>query len=87
MQVQGKLIEIFDTQVVKETFRKREFVIEVAENPQYPEQVKFELTQDKCNVLDNYNLGQNVKVQFNLRGRKHNNNYYNTLQAWKIEQA
>ncbi len=90
MEVKGKLIEVFDTQTVKETFRKREFVIEVAENPQYPEFIKFELQQDKCGLVDGLSIGQQVEVSFNLRGRAWTNQkgvkqYFNTLQAWKVK--
>ena len=43
MNIQAKLIEKFQTQRVSDTFQKREFVVEFAENPQYPEFIKFEL--------------------------------------------
>jgi hypothetical protein len=89
MNIQGKIIEIFNTQQVSEKFRKREFVIEYVENPQYPEFVKFELTQDRCNLLDDFSKGDQVDVHFNIRGRAWTNqqgvtNYFNSLQAWRI---
>lgn len=92
MEVQGKLLEISDTVQVKETFRKREFVLEYADNPQYPEYVKFECIQDKCDMLDNYAAGQDVTVSFNLKGRKWVDpqgtaKYFNSLQAWRIQPA
>ena len=91
-EVIGKLTKVFETQQVTGTFRKREFVVEFAENPQYPELVKFEFIQDKCGLLDNYQVGSDVKVAFNLKGRKWTDpqgvdKYFNTLQAWKIDQA
>ena len=90
MEVQGKLLEISDTVQIKETFRKREFVLEYADNPQYPEYIKFECIQDKCDMLDNYAAGQDVTVGFNLKGRKWvdpqgNTKYFNSLQAWRIQ--
>lgn len=89
MQLQGKLIEIFDTQQITEKFSKREFVIECAENPEYPEFLKLEMIQDKCDHLDGYNIGQMVEVDVNIKGRKWTNpqgedKYFNTLQAWRL---
>ena len=90
MEVQGKLLEISDTVQIKETFRKREFVLEYSDNPQYPEYVKFECIQDRCDQLDNFSVGQDVTVSFNLKGRKWvdpqgTTKYFNSLQAWRIQ--
>jgi hypothetical protein len=92
MEVQGKIVEIFDTVQVSDNFRKREFVIEYADNPQYPEFLKFECIQDKCTLLDEFSVGQEVMVNLNLKGRKWtdpqgNVKYFNSLQAWKIQPA
>jgi len=92
MEVKGKLLEIFETQQVSATFKKREFVLEYAENPSYPEMVKFELIQDKCDLLDSYQIGQEVTVAFNLKGRKWVDpkgeaKYFNSLQGWRITAA
>ena len=66
MNIKGKLLEVFDVAQVSATFRKREFVVEYVENPQYPEYLKFELIQDKCNLLDAFSIGQEIDVHFNL---------------------
>ena len=92
MQLQGKLVEIFATQEVSEKFSKREFVVEYAENPSYPEYIKLEVVNDKVSILDNYKVGDSVDVAFNLRGRKWvdksgKDNYFNTLVCWKISKA
>ena len=92
MNVKGKIIEKFDTQNVSQTFRKREFVLEYAENPQYPEFVKFELIQANCDKLDGFQVGQEVDVSFNLKGRKWTDpkgevKYFNSLQAWRLERV
>lgn len=89
MNIKGKIIEIFDTQQVTDKFQKREFVIEFAENPQYPEFIKFELTQDRCDLIDSFNKGDEIDVFFNIRGRKWTDpqgqeKYFNSLQAWRI---
>ncbi|MEM6738052.1 MAG: DUF3127 domain-containing protein [Bacteroidota bacterium] len=90
MIVEGKVLEKFDTQEIKETFKKREFVLEYAENPQYPELLKFELIQSNCDQLDPINIGDSVTVNFNLKGRKWTDpkgeaKYFNSLQAWRID--
>ncbi len=89
MEIKAKLLEIFESQKITDTFRKREFVVEYVENPQYPEFLKFELIQDKCELLDKLSSGQEVEIHFNLKGRKWTDpkggiKYFNTLQAWKI---
>ena len=90
MNIPAKITEIFDTAKVTDSFKKREFVVEYSENPQYPEFVKFELIQDKCGLLDSYSIGEEVDISFNLKGRKWTDpqgtvKYFNTLQAWKLE--
>jgi hypothetical protein len=92
MNVRGRILEIGDTQKISDRFQKREFVIEYAENPQYPEYVQFEVIQDKCSMLDTCKVGDDVDVYFNLKGRKWTNpqgqvKYFNSLQAWKLETA
>jgi Domain of unknown function (DUF3127) len=88
----AKLLEIFEVTQISASFKKREFVVEYAENPQYPEYIKFELIQDKCGLLDQFSPGQEIDVHFNLKGRKWtdpqgNDKYFNTLQAWKLQNA
>jgi len=90
MNISAKILEIFETTKVTDTFKKREFVVEYSENPQYPEYIKFELIQDKCNLLDNFKVGDEVEIQFNLKGRKWtdpqgNEKYFNSLQAWRLD--
>ena len=89
MNIKGKLTEKFETSKITDSFQKREFVIEYAENPMYPEFVKFELTQDKCDLIDPFNSGDEIDIEFNLKGRKWTDpqgqvKYFNSLQAWKV---
>ena len=89
MNIKGKLLEKFETTKITETFKTREFVIEYAENPMYPEYVKFELIQDRCDLIEPFSLGDEIDVDFNLKGRKWTDKqgetkYFNSLQAWKI---
>jgi hypothetical protein len=95
MDITAKIVDISATQNITATFQKREFVVEYIENasnPQYSEFIKFELIQDKCAQLDTYKVGQDVKVHFNLKGRKWTDpqgqvKYFNSLQAWRLEPA
>ncbi len=86
--VTGRLHEIFDEQQVSEKFRKREFVLEVQDG-QYPQHIKFQLTQDKVSLVEPFKMGDEVKITFDLRGRGFNKNgqmlYFTNLEAWKIE--
>jgi len=90
MEITGKIHEIGNTEQVTESLKKRELILEYAENPQYPEYLRFEAIQDKCNLLDNIYAGQDIKVYFNLKGRPWTDktgkkSYFNSLQIWKIE--
>lgn len=91
MEVIGTIKVKFDTQRVSEKFQKREFVLTTEANTPYPQHVSFQVTQDKCTILDQYNEGEEIKVQFNLRGREWNGpqgiKYFNTLEAWRIERV
>lgn len=89
MDIKGKLLEKSETTNVSASFKKREFVVEFAENPQYPEYIKFELIQDKCDLISDVQPGQEIEVHFNLKGRKWTDpkgevKYFNSLQAWRI---
>lgn len=90
MTIDGKLVEKTDTQEISGSFKKREFVVEYAENPQYPEFIKFELIQNNCQQLDAFRLGDEMTISFNLKGRKWNDpkggvKYFNSLQAWRLD--
>ena len=90
MNIQAKLIEKYDVQQITDSFQKREFVVEFAENPQYPEFLKFELIQSNCEQLENFQVGDSINISFNLKGRKWTDKegeikYFNSLQAWRLE--
>ncbi len=89
MEVIGTLKAKFETQKVSERFQKREFVVTTEANTPYPQHVSFQLTQDKCSLLDQFRDGEEIRIHFNLRGREWNGpqgvKYFNTLEAWRIE--
>lgn len=89
MEIKGRVHEIGDVQVVTDTFKKRDLIVEYAENPQYPEFLRFEATQDRTSIFDNLSPGDEVEVSFNLRGRPWTNKegvttYFNSLVAWRV---
>ncbi|MEO1515967.1 MAG: DUF3127 domain-containing protein [Bacteroidota bacterium] len=88
--VEGKLYKKFDTNQVTDTFRKREFVMEM-EDGAYTQLIKFQLTQNNCEKLDPFNEGDQLKVTFSLRGREYKKDskvsYFTNLDAWRVEAA
>lgn len=92
LEVTGKLIVKCDTQQVNDKFKKREFVLELSEEINgnvYTNYAKLQLVQAKCDVLDKYNIGQEVKASFNIKGNKWEKdgkvNYITNLDCWRIE--
>ena len=76
---------------VSEKFAKREFVVTDASS-MYPQDIMFQSTQDKCSLLDNVQVNDQVEVSFNLRGREWTSpqgevKYFNTLEAWRIDKV
>lgn len=89
MELKGKVHEIGALQQVSETFKKRDLIIEYAENPTYPEYIRFEALQDKTALFDSLKVGDNIEVAFNLRGRPWTDktgkvSYFNSLVVWRI---
>jgi hypothetical protein len=88
----GKLHTIYETKQVSERFSKREFVVEITDNPKYPQTVLFQLTGDRCSQLDGMNVGDHVMIEFSLRGREWRSpagevKYFNSLDVWKVVPA
>jgi len=93
-EVTGKLAVKYDTQQVKESFKKREFVMELSEEINgnvYTNFAKMQLVQTKCEILDRFNEGDMIKVSFNLKGNRWEKdgkvNYITNLDAWRVESA
>ena len=88
VKVSGTIIVIEQVQNISATFKKLEFVIEIMDN-NYKEVVKFELQGDKCDIINGFQVGMQVEVSYNLKGRCWTNPqgkevYFNTLAAWRI---
>ena len=89
MDVTGILKVKGEAQQISDKFKKREFVL-TDNSSQYPQHISFQLTQDKCGLIDQYKIGDEIKVHFNLRGREWTSpkgeiKYFNTLEAWRLE--
>ena len=89
MELLGKIKLIGDIKTFGDNgFRKRELVITTDE--QYPQHILIEFIQNNCELLDNYSIGQTVRVGINIRGREWESpegeiKYFNSIQGWRIE--
>ena len=93
-EMNGKLFEKFDAIQKTVTFKVREFVLEKTDEfngKTITNFIKFQCTQDRTNILDNVNKGDQLKVHFNIRGNRSERNgqvfYFTNLEAWRIEQS
>lgn len=88
MEVTGKIKMIDQTKEVGSAgFKKRDVVVTTDE--QYPQSILVQFVQDKCDLLNNFQVGEAVKIDINLRGREWTNPqgetvYFNTIQGWRI---
>lgn len=90
MEVSGKVKVVGGEQQVSPTFKKRELVVTTDE--QYPQSIMIEFVQDKCDLLNNVTVGEEVKVSINLGGREWVNpqgetKYFNSIKGWRIEKS
>jgi len=88
MKVNGKIKFISPDMQISATFKKRELVVTTDE--QYPQSIMIEFTQDKCEYLDTFKIGDSVDVSINLGGREWVNpqgetKYFNSIKGWRIE--
>ena len=94
-EINGRLAEKFETQKVSDRFQKREFVLEIKSTGntgyEFVDFIKFQATQDRCALLDQFNVDDTVTVSFNLRGRKWEKDgqvsYFTNLEAWRISKV
>lgn len=91
-ELTGKVIEIFDTLQVSDSFRKREFVIEKTgdgSGTEFKDYIKIQLVQDRCSLIDSIQINDEVHVSFNIRGNRWERDgkvsYFTNLDAWRIE--
>jgi hypothetical protein len=92
LETTGKIHAVFETQQITDRFQKREFVVETSDNPKYPQFVLFQLTGNRCDGLDGFSVGDDVRVEFSLRGRQWTSpkgevKYFNSLDVWTIDRV
>ena len=88
-KITGTIKVLNPTVQVSEKFAKREFVL-TENTSQYPQDILFQAVQDRCAMLDTMQVGEQVEVSFNLRGREWTSpqgevKFFNSLDAWRIE--
>ena len=79
----GRILEIGEREQKSEKFTMRVFVIETADR--YPQPIKFQLVNDRCDIADKLKVGQDVTVHFDIRGNRYQDKVFNNLNAWKID--
>jgi hypothetical protein len=82
-EASGTIKLISDVQSFASGFTKREFVVTTGDK--YPQDLKFEVVKDKCSMLDAFEAGQDVLVNFDIRGNEYNGKYFVNLSCWKIQ--
>lgn len=85
LNLKGKILNISNNQKISDNLTKRTFVIETSER--YPQKVQFEMYNDKTSIIDNYSVGDNVDVAFNVRCREYKSTFYTSLKAWQVKNA
>lgn len=93
-ELTGILIDKGKMQQVSSKFRKREFVIEkkdTNQNQEFVDYIKFQLTQDRCDLIEPFEINDKIKITFNIKGnrweKEGNVSYFTNLNAWKIEKT
>lgn len=86
-ELTGTVIEIYPTQTFNKGFKKREFVLEVGDS--YPQKIIFSAVQEKCEIIDSFNIGDTINVAFDVKGREWTDKsgqtkYFNSLEAWRM---
>ncbi len=95
LEVIGRLHEVHPTQQIKDNFSKREFIIEISEETAsgmvYSNYASFQLVNNSCSVIDQFQPGEQIKVSFNIRGNRWEKDgvvrYITNLNAWRVERA
>jgi len=91
MEITGKIKIINETKSYGDKgFRKREVVITTEGN--YPQPILVEFVQDKCDIINGYSVGDDVKIGINLKGREwvspqKETKYFNSVEGWRIEKS
>lgn len=90
LEVTGSIYRIDPEEAVSALFKKRQVIIKTDEN--YPQFIAVEFQQDRVDLLDPYQVGQNVTISLNLAGRLWTNpqgeeKCFNTIKGWKVQKV
>lgn len=85
----GTVVFVGATTQISEKFRRRDIVLR-SDQDKYPQEVKFQVTQDRCTLLDTLQVGQVATVKFNIRGRAYDRreggtDWFTSLEIWRVE--
>ncbi len=91
MEIQGVLLHILPVQQISESFSKRDFILQVNDG-KFDQEIQLELHGSNTDIIDAYGEGEEIKVTFNLRGKKfskegQSDRWFNSLIAWKLERV
>jgi|TARA_R100000951_G_scaffold7336_3_gene7017 PDZ domain-containing secreted protein len=78
----GIIKKISQEQTFKNNFRKVQMIVEI--DGKYPQPIQFDFVNDKIDLLQSYNVGDKVEVDYNLRGKEWNDKVINSLAVWKL---
>lgn len=84
-EYEGELIRLDETRTFVSGFQKREFVLLIP--GKYPKELKFEAVKERCDELNDFNVGDKLLVKFDIRGNEHNGRHYVNLVAWSISRT
>ena len=90
MKVTGKIHNVGTLRKVSEKFKSKDVVLLTDEK--FPQYITIQFTQDKTDLVSQNNIGENVEVSINLRGRRWESpqgeiKYFNTIEGWQINTA
>jgi hypothetical protein len=86
-EITGTLLTRSETETKGESFKVRTFGIKVSDGGQYENFASFQLTQDRCAIIDGLKKGDEIKVHFDLRGRQWQEKIFTNLNAWRVEKV
>jgi hypothetical protein len=87
IKISGQIIHIGQLEVMSEKFKKREFVIQT--EGKFPQEIQVQVTQDRCDILNNLKHGDIIDASINIRGRSWTSKegvkrWFNSIEAWSI---
>jgi hypothetical protein len=84
VELKGTVKVIFAEEKISDKLSKKEIVITIDEDSQYPQDVIVQAINQKIDAISQYKMGDRALVKANLRGRESKGRYYNQLTIWEI---